>query len=234
MQTISFVNLLFTLIPLIFVWYFYKRWTDNSFEIVYSTIRMLVQLVAIGYLLIFIFEEKNLYLGLFIITFMITVSSWISLRNTSDKSFRHYLQILSSVAIAGLINLILIVGFVLELESIYEPRYVIPIAGMIFANTMNALSLAIERFEKEYSRNNDFKESRKIAFKACMIPQINSLLAVGLVALPGMMTGQILSGVDPLIAVRYQIMIMTMILSSAGISAIVYFMIKNRLLNTTY
>ncbi len=88
---------------------------------------------------------------------------------------------------------------------------------------MNALSLAIERFEKERQRDVSFEKSREIAFKACMIPQINALLAVGLVALPGMMTGQILSGIDPLIAVRYQIMIMTMILSSAGISTIVYF-----------
>ena len=59
-----------------------------------------------------------------------------------------------------------------------------------------------------------------------MIPQINSFLAVGLVTLPGMMTGQILSGIDPLIAVRYQIMIMSTILSSAGISMIIYFALK--------
>ena len=63
-----------------------------------------------------------------------------------------------------------------------------------------------------------------------MIPQINSLLAVGLVALPGMMTGQILSGVSPLIAVRYQIMIMTMVLGSAGVGSalLLYILGKNR------
>jgi putative ABC transport system permease protein len=187
---------------------------------------MLIQLILIGYVLIYIFEEKNTFLGIFIITFMIAVSSWISLRNTSDKSLQHYTHIFLAISCAGLINLFLITGFVLDLETIYEPRYVIPIAGMIFANTMNALSLAIERFEKEIQRDVLFTKAREIAFKACMIPQINSLLAVGVVALPGMMTGQILSGVDPLIAVRYQIMIMTMILSSAGISTIIYFLIK--------
>lgn len=228
MQLISFFNLSLTLIPLIFVWYFYKKWANNSTEILISTIRMLVQLIAIGYLLVLIFETKNIFLGIFIIIFMIAISSWISLRNTIDKSFKHYKQILISITISGLVNLILIVGFVLDLDSIYEPRYVIPLAGMIFANTMNALSLAIERFEKERQRNVSFEKSREIAFKACMIPQINALLAVGLVALPGMMTGQILSGVDPLIAVRYQIMIMTMILSSAGISTIVYFLMKDK------
>ncbi len=187
---------------------------------------MILQLILIGYLLIFIFEEKNNLIGIFIISFMIAVSSWISLRNTIDKSLKHYLQIFIAISIAGLINLILIIGFVLDLETIYEPRYVIPIAGMIFANTMNALSLAIERFEKEIQRDIEYEKARSIAFKACMIPQINALLAVGLVSLPGMMTGQILSGVDPLIAVRYQIMIMAMVISSAGISTIIYFLLK--------
>ena len=229
MQTISFFNLSLTLIPLIFVWYFYYKWTNNKTEIIYATSRMLIQLLIIGYFLIFLFEEKNSLIGLAIVLFMIIVSTWIALRNTEDKSLNHYFKILLSIFISGIIHLILIIYFVLDLETVYEPRYVIPIAGMIFANTMNALSLAIERFEKESSRDISFIKAREIAFKACMIPQINALLAVGLVSLPGMMTGQILSGIDPLIAVRYQIMIMTMIISSAGISTIVYFLIKNKL-----
>lgn len=191
---------------------------------------MIIQLITIGYLLVFIFKSDDLKVGIFIVLFMIVVASWITLRNTNDKTFKHYFQILLAVSASGLINLFLIVGFVLELEKLYEPRYVIPLAGMVFANTMNALSLAVERFEKEIERTN-FIEARQIAFNACMIPQINSLLAVGLVALPGMMTGQILSGVDPLIAVRYQIMIMAMTLSSAGISAVVYFLLKAKLFN---
>ena len=99
---------------------------------------------------------------------------------------------------------------------------------MVFANNMNGLSLAIERFESDFKRTKGFVSSRKDAFKASMIPQINSLLAVGLVSLPGMMTGQILSGVDPLIAVRYQIMIMSMILSGTGLSIVIYFLLKQR------
>lgn len=226
MHTISYYNLALTLIPLIFVWYFYNRWTNNKSEIIIATIRMVIQLILIGYVLIFLFEKKDDLIGLAIITFMICVSTFIALRNTNDKSIKHYFTIFISILISGLIHLILIIGFVLDLERFYEPRFVIPIAGMIFANTMNALSLAIERFEKESERGLAFENAREIAFKACMIPQINSLLAVGLVSLPGMMTGQILSGVDPLIAVRYQIMIMAMVLSSAGISTIIYFLIK--------
>ncbi len=230
MSTISFFNLSLSFIPLFFVWYFYYKWTKDKSDILVASIRMIIQLITIGYLLVFIFKSDDLKVGIFIVLFMIVVASWITLRNTNDKTFKHYFQILLAVSASGLINLFLIIGFVLELEKLYEPRYVIPLAGMVFANTMNALSLAVERFEKEIERTN-FIEARQIAFKACMIPQINSLLAVGLVALPGMMTGQILSGVDPLIAVRYQIMIMAMTLSSAGISAVVYFLLKAKLFN---
>lgn len=228
MQTISLINLLYSLIPLLIVAYFYYKWADNKSEIFYSTLRMIIQLLLVGYILIYIFEEKNIYLGLLILCFMLLVSTWISLRNTTDKSLFHFYKIAVALGLSGILHLILIINFVLDFESFYEPRYVIPIAGMIFANSMNVLSLAIERFDKELIRNESFKNARKTSFKSALIPQINSLLAVGLVSLPGMMTGQILSGVDPLIAVRYQIMIMATILSSAGISLIIYFLLSKK------
>ena len=98
----------------------------------------------------------------------------------------------------------------------------IPLAGMIFANAMNSVSLSAERFSSEIKENKSYRESRNIAFNASLIPNINTLFAVGIVSLPGMMTGQILSGVDPLIAVRYQIMVMCMIFGSAGISTAIF------------
>lgn len=228
MKTISLINLLYMFIPLIIVWYFYKKWIGNQSEIIFSTIRMLSQLLLIGYVLIYILEEKNLLIGAFIILFMISISAWISFRNINKKSLYEYIQIFISISISGLLHLIIMLYFVLELVNIYEPQFVIPLAGMIFANTMNGLSLAIERYESEEKENNSFYEARKISFKAAMIPQINSFLAVGLVSLPGMMTGQILSGIDPLIAVRYQIMIMLSMLSGTGISIIIYFLIRKK------
>lgn len=232
MQTIPLINLLYLILPLIVVWYFYKTWVGNQKEIIYATSRMIVQLLLIGYLLLYLFENKNIYLGGIILLFMILVSAWISLRNIKNKTKYEYSLIVISLTISGLLHLFISTYLVLDLEYLYEPQYVIPIAGMIFANIMNALSLGIERFENEYNHSKDFISSRAISIKACMIPQINSLLAVGLVSLPGMMTGQILSGVDPLIAVRYQIMIMAMLLSSAGISIITYFILKEKTLNS--
>lgn len=231
MQTIPLINLLYLLLPLVVVWYFYKSWVGNQTEILYATIRMVVQLLAIGYLLLILFENKHIYMGIIVISFMLIISTWICIRNIKNKTKNEYINVFISSTVSSLIHLILILYFVLQLENLYEPQYVIPLAGMVFANNMNSLSLAIERFESEYNRNKDFKLSRKDAFKASMIPQINSLLAVGLVSLPGMMTGQILSGVDPLIAVRYQIMIMSIILSGTGLSIIIYFLLKRKSLN---
>jgi putative ABC transport system permease protein len=87
---------------------------------------------------------------------------------------------------------------------------------------MNTVSLAAERFESEKDRETDVATARNVALDAALIPQINGLLAVGLVSLPGMMTGQILSGVDPQVAVRYQIMVMCMVFGSGGLAAAMY------------
>lgn len=225
MKTIPLFNLFFLIIPLFITWYFYFKWTNDKKDILLASFRMLLQLFIVGYLLVYIFEDNHWIIGFFILLVMAIVSAQITIRNVENKSFKHYFLILLSIGTSVQIHLILIIFFVLDLGTFYEPRYVIPIAGMIFANTMNAISLCIERFEKEISRTN-YEQARKISFKTAMIPQINSLLAVGLVALPGMMTGQILSGIDPLIAVRYQIMIMSMTLSTSGISIIIYFLFK--------
>ena len=110
---------------------------------------------------------------------------------------------------------------------------VVPLAGMIFANTMNTVSLAGERYESERSRGASSVEARCTALDASLIPQINGLLAVGLVSLPGMMTGQILSGVEPLVAVRYQIMVMCMVFGAGGLGAATYLTLLRRFLPTT-
>lgn len=225
---IPLLNLLYTILPLFIVGYFYSKWSGNKTEIIYATTRMVIQLLLVGYVLIYIFNDNNIYLGIFILSFMFFVSSWIALRNTQNKTLSHFYKIIASIVISNIFHIILIINFILDFDHFYEPRYVIPIAGMIIANSMNVISLAIERFEKEFSKNEDFEEARKVSFKSAMIPQINSLFAVGLVSLPGMMTGQILSGIDPLVAVRYQIMIMSTILSSAGMSLIIYFTLSKR------
>jgi len=93
---------------------------------------------------------------------------------------------------------------------------------MIFANAMTAISLAGERFDDELSRGVDADKALPVAFRAALIPQVNAFFAVGLVSLPGMMTGQIIAGIEPLLAIRYQIVVMAMIFGSAGLSVALF------------
>ena len=183
MEMIPAQNILYMFLPLGVVWYFYYRWENNKTEILYSTIRMILQLLAIGYVLIYIFQNDSLFLGFLIILVMITMSSFIVIRNLSNKTVSTFFIIFGAIAIGGTINLIIVIEFVLDLTQFYEPKYVIPIAGMIYANSMNAVSIAGERFEKEL-KTLDYEKAKKIAFKTSLIPKVNSFLAVGLVSLP--------------------------------------------------
>jgi putative ABC transport system permease protein len=221
MHLIPAENLLYMLVPLLFVGYFYYRWVGNKTEIIYATFRMVSQLLLIGYLLTYIFKSETSYMTLLVVLVMISAASFITLRNVTCKNKNVYFSIFIAILVGGSINLFLVLFFVLDIQSLSEPRYIIPIAGMLYANCMNAVSLVAERFEKEIAIH-DYEKARAFSFKASLIPQINSFLAVGLVSLPGMMTGQILAGADPIIAVRYQMMVMLMILGSSGISTVLY------------
>ena len=221
MYLIPLEHIAYIFIPLVAVAYIYFKWVGSRYEIAVASLRMIVQLLLIGYVLIYLFENDSILLGATVIFVMIGVSSLITLRNIEHKSLHIYGIIFLSIAMGGSINLFIVIDWVLELNPLYEPKYVIPLAGMIYANAMNSVSLAAERFSNEIHVNS-YEKARGIALKASLIPRINALLAVGLVSLPGMMTGQILSGVDPLIAVRYQIVVMAMILGSSGLSVICY------------
>jgi len=221
MSIIPIQNLLIMLLPVLIVGYFYYRWVGNSKEIPYATLRMTLQLLLIGYVLEFLFQNDSPYIGILIVLFMVSVSSFIVLRNFETKNVKNYTYIFGAIAIGGTFNLAIVLAVVLEVKSLYVPSVMIPLAGMIYANAMNAVAIAAERFYNEL-QTQSYQEGRRAAFRAAMIPQVNALLAVGLVSLPGMMTGQILSGVSPLIAARYQIVVMAMVLGSSGISTILF------------
>jgi putative ABC transport system permease protein len=215
-------------IPIAIMLTFYIRWTEDRFTIFYALFRMLIQLILIGYLLTFIFTTSSSLLVIGILSLMLVAASFIALRPIQQKVPKLYLYTFSSIMIGGLFTLLLVVYGVLHLHPWYQPKFIIPLAGMIFANAMNAVSIAAERFESEIQRDKNYQSARAIAYKAALIPLVNALFAVGLVSLPGMMTGQILSGVDPLIAVRYQMMVMLMILGGAGISVAIYLILLKR------
>jgi putative ABC transport system permease protein len=220
--TIPMARLLIGFIPVVVLLGIMHLWSLNALHAVYANARMLIQLLAIGYVLTLVLETDEPGVVIAVVAFMIVMSAWIALRPVAELRMQMFAIVLISVGACGLSVLLLVTQWVLELPRWFEPRYVVPLAGMIFVNTMNTVSLAAERFRSEIIHDENYVAARRIAMEAALIPQINALLAVGLVSLPGMMTGQILSGIDPLIAARYQIMVMCMIFASGGLAAAAY------------
>ena len=188
----------------------------------YATARMLVQLIIVGYLLVYIFDTDSWLVVAGILMLMLIAAAWIAIRTLETRDTSAFLQALFSIAVGSISTLGLITQCVVEIDPWFSPRYVVPLAGMIFAASMNAISLAAERFEAETSRGEDHLDAKQLALQASLIPVINSLFAVGIVTLPGMMTGQILSGVSPIVAAKYQIVVMSMLFGATGISAAIY------------
>lgn len=226
-NTIPIAHLILAFLPVLAVVVILFRWSLEGGVALYALTRMLVQLVLVGYVLTFIFETEQPAVVAGVLAIMLLAASWISLRPLGRVRPGMYQKVFVSIVVGGGLTLLLITQGVLSLQPWFAPRFVIPLAGMIFANSMNTVSLAAERFEAERRGDVAYNEARKIALKAALIPITNSLFAVGIVSLPGMMTGQILSGVSPLIAARYQIMVMCMVYGSAGISAACYLMMQD-------
>jgi putative ABC transport system permease protein len=231
LTTISLHGLIIAFLPVAIVIGIMFRWSTGAPTAIYASIRMLIQLLLIGYVLVYIFETDRPAFIIAVLVVMLTVASWIAIRPLQNKQPRTYLNSLAAISVGGVLTLVLVSQVVIGVEPWFSPRYVVPLAGMIFAGSMNAVSLAAERLQSEYGRGVPYAEARRIALQASLIPITNSLFAVGLVSLPGMMTGQILSGVSPLVAAKYQIVVMTMLFGASGISAALYLVLANRSLH---
>ncbi len=216
---IPLANLALAFIPVLVVVAILQRWRLNSLTTCYAVGRMLAQLALVGYVLTYIFESEHGLVVMGVLTMMLLIASWIALRGVGEKRTALYLKALSAITLGGGATLLLVTQCVMCADPWFEPRVTIPLAGMIFANAMNSVSLAAERFEAETANGVAYDAARRTALTASLLPITNTLFAVGLVSIPGMMTGQILSDVDPLVAARYQIMVMCMVFGSAGMSS---------------
>ena len=220
--TLSLPQLALALVPVGITLLILFRWSFGTGNALYALGRMLAQLLLIGYVLAWIFGAESGLLILLVLAIMLSASGWIAVGTVKEHRKALLWSSLAAITLGGGLTLALITQLVLQLDPWYLPRYMIPLAGMVFANARTAVSLAAERLFAELQHERNWERARLTAYQAAMIPVINSLFAVGLVSLPGMMTGQILSGVSPLIAARYQIMVMCMIFASAGISTAIF------------
>ncbi|HSM29061.1 MAG TPA: ABC transporter permease [Woeseiaceae bacterium] len=225
---ISPQGLLYAFIPALVVLYIMWRWHAGPGTAVYAMLRMLVQLFAIGYVLIYIFESDSYWVIAGVLSIMIIVASWIAVRPLGASKRLSWPNSLIAVGVASIVILTVVTQAVIGVEPWFSPRYVVPLGGMVVTGAMNAVSLAAERFQTEIARDEVLREARRSAFKTALIPITNMLFAVGVVSLPGMMTGQILSGVSPLIAAKYQIIVMAMFFGTSGIAAAIYLQLEMR------
>lgn len=204
-------------------------------DLLVGTIRTFVQLFLLGYILRFIFDVQNAALVLAIFGFMILFAAWEIRSRVKEKQVAFFWPVFISMLISYVIVSYLVTAVMVDVEPWWQPRYFIPLAGMVIGNSMNAMAIALERLLGELREKRrevearlclgaDYKEASQDMFRnamrAGMIPSINSMMGVGIVFIPGMMTGQILAGADPLQAIRYQIIVMVMLVGSTAIGTL--------------
>ncbi len=222
MAEIPLPRLLYPLLLALAVAFLYLRWSGDRRTPWVAIGRMLVQLVLVGYVLAYIFKAREAYVVFGVLLGMAAAAGWIGLRTATRERRRLFPYALLAILLGAGSALLVAVLLVLRPEPWFSPSVWIPLGGMAFSNGMNAVSLAAERFFAELGEGRAVEAARRSAYKAALIPATNALFAVGLVSIPGLMTGQILAGVSPLVAARYQILVMLMVYSAAGLSAALF------------
>jgi putative ABC transport system permease protein len=202
-------------------------------RIALAVVRMTVQLLFVGVYLQIIFRLNNAWFNLAWLLVMIGVADVSVLRGCGFRVRRFWLPLFTALAVGVAIPLMMLIGLALNRPHLMEARYVIPIAGMILGNCLRANIVGIGRFyqdirssEKAYlhslaqgaSLSEAVRPFIRAAFQAALAPTTATMATIGLVSLPGMMTGVILGGTDPATAIRYQIAIMLCIFSGTAMT----------------
>lgn len=205
-------------------------------EIIIASLRMTIQLILVGYVLIYLFNNIR-PANIFIILAVMEAFAINNIFRRSKRILSKKLKIVIALSmIAGtLTSLLYFIFVVMNVSPWYDPKSFIPIAGMLIGNSMTGINLGVNSLVEGMHSKKDLidaalmlgsnsktatKEVVDHAFDSAIIPTINSMLGMGIVFLPGMMTGQILSGLSPLIATQYQIVIMLGILGSVSFSVV--------------
>jgi putative ABC transport system permease protein len=207
-----------------------------------ATGRTILQLAVLGYVLEFIFALNNPWAVVGILAVILTISAIVARNRITQKIPQMLPLVWGAIFVSNSIVIIYTIFFILQPERWFEPQYVIPIAGVVLGNSMNAAALAGERLVSTINSSQVEIEThlslgatpqqaivqyRKEAIRTGLIPTLNQMMLIGMVTLPAITSGQLIGGVNPLEAVSYQILIMfaiafanllTSILVTRGIS----------------
>lgn len=205
-------------------------------DIAVGTVRTFVQLLAVGFVLQQVFDASRWYWVVLILAVMTTIAGYNAMTRQAGARQGLFAIMTSAIGLGGAVTIVLVIGVVLRVRPWYQPQYVIPIAGMIIGNSMTGAALVVNRLHSELVlRRNEVEAALALgapvkeaaanalreALRAAMMPTVNSMMTVGLVQLPGMMTGQIISGANPADAVRYQVVVMLMIAAATAMTAMI-------------
>ncbi len=212
-----------------------------------ATLRTIVQLLLIGYVLRWIFALDDLLAILALAVLMVLAAARAAVKRAS-RTFRGVgWRTFVTLVLCGLVTTIVVTAAVINVHPWYTPQYLIPLLGMVLGNSLNAVSLCLDTLlEQLRERRNEIEMELSLgasrweaardklaeAVRRGMIPIINAMMVVGIVSLPGMMTGQILAGADPLQAVKYQIVVMFMIAAGTSLACVVMVLLVYRRLFT--
>lgn len=209
---------------------------DLERSLLWASLRMTAQLVLVGFLLRWVFQSDSV-LAVFAMAVVMTLIAGVA---GVQRSTQRYPGIYLSSTVAVLCSSWLVTGFgilvVLQKGAAWHaPQYLIPVLGMVLGNTLTGISLGLNRLQDELATRRDLVEVKlalgatrweaaaepmRQALRTAMTPMINSMMVTGIVSLPGMMTGQLLSGISPLDAVKYQIVILFLIASGTALGAV--------------
>ncbi len=225
----------FVLIMLII---FKSRGIKRERQILIASTRMTIQLTIMGYILMFVFKNPSWWLTSIMIAIMISFAIYNSINRVKYQMSKELKRIISfSMTFGALLTAVFFIVIVLNVRPWFNPQYFIPISGMIIGNSMTGIALGANKLcssfeDKRIEIENSLmlgaspraaaKEIVNSAFDTAILPTMNNMLTMGIVSLPGMMTGQILSGTFPITAIKYQIGIMLAILGSTAVSTVIF------------
>lgn len=206
--------------------------------IVISALRMTFQLILVGYILVYVLDNPHPLITIGIILIMLSFAV-LNVYQRANSAINLSLKKMIALAmfLGVTLNLIYFMFVVLQLDPWYEPQYFIPIGGMIIGKTMTGVALGVnnllagmkeqkEKIEGALMLGASPKTASKSiinhAFDEAMLPTINAMVGMGIVFLPGMMTGQIIAGQTPLTAVKYQISVMLGVAGTVSITVLIF------------
>jgi len=206
-------------------------------DLLIGAVRTLVQLYLVGLILAAVFGAARWYWVVLILVVMAAIATHAAVARLPKPIPGVHWIAATALMLSTAGTLVYVIGIVIEPRPWWEPQYLIPIAGMILGNSMTSAALAGDRLQSDLFTRRDEVEARlalgfsgrdavqplvRAALRAAMIPTVNGMMTVGLVQLPGMMTGQILAGASPLTAIRYQIVVVFMMAVATALGSLLF------------